>query len=169
MAKEGLILTGFMGMGKSTVGPALAELLDVAYFDTDGWMETVSGIDVPHLVKTDMSEFRRVEAEALRTILDQEPGVVSTGGGIVSTAFGRTALLAASAPVVWLKAPFEVAASRVISDLGRERPLFSNVESAQALFDERQQWYEETADFVIDAFQPKEKVVEDVSQLLAKN
>ena len=162
MAKEGLILTGFMGMGKSTVGPAVAERLDVAYFDTDDWMETVAGIDVPHLAKADMPGFRRVEAEALRAILDQEPGVISTGGGIVSTEIGRSALLASSASVVWLKAPFDVAASRVTGDSGRERPLFSNMESARALFDERQQWYKETAGFEIDASQLKEQVVEDV-------
>lgn len=162
MAKEGLILTGFMGMGKSTVGPAAAERIGVAYFDTDDWMETVFGIDVPHLVKTDMSEFRRTEAEALRDILDQEPGVISTGGGIVSTEVGRSALLASRASVVWLKAPFEVAASRVMNDSGRQRPLFSDAESARALFDERQQWYEETADYIVDASQPKEQVVEAV-------
>lgn len=128
MAKEGLILTGFMGMGKSIVGPIVAERMDLEYFDTDDWMGTVGGIDVPHLVKTNMAEFRRVEAVALKTILGQEPGVISTGGGIVSTEVGRSALLASSASVIWLKAPFEVAASRVTSDSGRERPLFSSLE-----------------------------------------
>jgi shikimate kinase len=162
MTKEGLILTGFMGMGKSTVGPAVAKRLDLAYFDTDDWLETVSGRDVPHLVKTNMPEFRRLEAQVLETILDQEPGVIATGGGIVSTAFGRAALLAAKVPVVWLKAPFEVAASRVGSDSGRERPLFSNVETARVLFDERQKWYEETAAYEIDAARPAEEVVEAV-------
>lgn len=162
MAKEGLILTGFMGMGKSTVGPAVAERLGIAYVDTDEWMEMALGIDVPNIVKADISEFRRLEAEALKTILDQEPGVVSTGGGIVSTEVGRSALLASSASVVWLKAPFEVAASRVTGDPGRERPLFSSMESARALFDERQQWYEETADCVIDASQLRNQVVEAI-------
>ncbi len=149
-------------MGKSTVGPAVSERLNITYYDTDDWMETEGGIDVPHLVRTNMSEFRRIEAEALKTILDQEPGVVSTGGGIVSTEFGQTALRAAAVPVVWLQAPFEVAASRVVSDPGRERPLFSDVESARALFNERQQWYEETADCIVDASQPAEQVTEDV-------
>lgn len=166
MTKERLILTGFMGMGKSTIGPAVAERCGVAYFDTDDWMETVSGIDIPHLVKSDMAEFRKVEAEALRVILDQEPGVVSTGGGIVSTDVGRNALVAANASVVWLKAPFEVASSRVLNDQGRERPLFSNVKSARALFDERQQWYEETADHTVDASQSKEMVIEAIASVV---
>lgn len=166
MAKRNLILTGFMGMGKSTVGPAVAERFDLAYFDTDDWMETEAGIDVPHLVKTDMAEFRRVEAEALKTILDQEPGVVATGGGIVSTEVGRSALMAASASVVWLKAPFEVAARRVMNDTGRERPLFTDIEGAKALFDERQPWYEETAYYIVDASQPKAQVIEAVASIL---
>lgn len=150
MSNKGILLTGFMGVGKSTVGPEVAERLNVGYFDTDQWMEEVQGLDIPHLVKTDMSEFRRLEAEALKTILDQEPGVISTGGGIVSTEVGRNALKASSATVVWLSAPFEVSANRVMGDTGRKRPLFSDEESARALFDERQQWYEETADCVVD-------------------
>ena len=167
MSKEGIILTGFMGMGKSTIGPSVAEKLQVNYFDTDEWLETLQGIDIPELVKTNMPEFRRIEAEALKNILDKEPGVISTGGGIVSTEVGRSALLASSASVVWLRAPFEVAADRVIGDSGRERPLFSNVESARALFDERQQWYEDTATHIVDASQPKEQVVEAVMLAVA--
>ena len=167
MSKESLILTGFMGMGKSTVGPDVAKRLGNAYFDTDDWLETVAGINVPQLVKTNMAEFRRLEAEALETILGQEHVVISTGGGIVSTEVGRTALLAAGSPVVWLKAPFVVAAERVKYDTGRERPLFSNLEIARTLFNDRQEWYAETANHIVDASQPKELVVGTVVSILA--
>lgn len=161
MAKEGLILIGFMGMGKSTIGPAVAEQLGVGYFDTDHWLKA-QGIDIAHLVETNMAEFRRVEAEALEHVLNQEAGVVSTGGGIVSTEVGRNALLASSASVVWLRAPFEVAANRVAHDMVNDRPLFRSIEGARTIFEERQIWYEGTADHIVDASQPLELVVEDV-------
>ncbi len=137
MAGEKLILTGFMGMGKSTVGRQSAKVLEVPYNDTDEWMEINAGVDIPDLVKTDMAAFRVLEAKSLLTILGENPGVVSTGGGIVSTDAGRNALLAAGVPVLWLKAPFDVAAERVLQDTGRERPLFSDIDTARKLYEER--------------------------------
>lgn len=163
MAGERLILTGFMGVGKSTTGPRVANELGVKYYDTDNWMETESGIDVPNLVRTNMAAFRRLEAATLEEILDLEPGVVSTGGGIVSTEVGRNALLASDVPVIWLRATFDEAARRVSEDTtGRERPLFDDIDKARALNDERQVWYRETASHYVDASQPMELVVGDI-------
>lgn len=165
MAGEKLILTGFMGMGKSTVGKKSAELLELSYNDTDDWMETNAGIDIPELVRTDMAKFRELEAATLQTILGETSGVVSTGGGIVSTEVGRRALLATNAPVIWLRAPFEVAERRVMQDTGRERPLFSDVAQARALYEERMSWYEETATHIVDASQPLELIAGQVVEI----
>lgn len=166
MAKNTLVLTGFMGMGKSTAGPLAAELLKTDYCDTDDWMESQMGLDVPSLVKTDMALFRRLEASALMEILDLLKGVISTGGGIVSTEVGRAALLNSGVPVVWLRAPFEVAEARVANDNGRERPLFANVDNARKLFDERQEWYEATSTHIVDASQPALLVADDIRSIL---
>jgi shikimate kinase len=149
-------------MGKSTVGPRVADALRVNYYDTDDWMEKVAGIDVPNLVKTDITAFRKLEADTLGAILEQEPGIISTGGGIVSTEVGRKALVAANAPVLWLRAPFVEAAKRVFQDIGRERPLFNDVDKARELYHERMVWYEETSTYVIDASQPVELVMGDI-------
>lgn len=165
MAGEKLILTGFMGMGKSTVGRESARVLEVPYSDTDDWMEVNAGVDVPELVRTDMTKFRELEAGTLRTILNENPGVISTGGGIVSTEIGRKALLTSNVPVLWLRAPFEVAAERVMQDSGRERPLFSDVDKARTLYEDRMVWYEETASHIVDANQPVELVVGQVVEI----
>ncbi len=165
MAKERLILTGFMGVGKSTVGPKAASILGIRYYDTDSWMETEAGVDIPQLVKSDMIAFRKLEAEALGTILSQEPGVISTGGGIVSTEIGRNALLAAANPVVWLQAPFGESALRVAQDPGRERPLFADKLKALELYNQRTKWYAETSNHTVDASQPIELVVNDIIKI----
>lgn len=158
-----IILTGFMGAGKSTVGPLAAELMEVRHFDTDAWMNNEMGIDVPGLVKADMPEFRAQEIKALNEILEQEPGLITTGGGIVSTEAGRTALLNCGVSIGWLRVPFEVAEARVMSDTGTERPLFSDRTTARTLFDERQAWYKETADFIFDASRPAREVALEVA------
>jgi shikimate kinase len=166
MAKNTLVLTGFMGMGKSTAGRLAAELLSADYYDTDDWMEKVMGLDVPSLIKTDVQSFRGLEALALQDILRSRRGVISTGGGIISTEVGRAALSSSMVPVVWLKAPFEVAEARVAKDSGRERPLFADVDGARKLFDERQQWYEATSTHVVDASRPAALVVDDIRSIL---
>lgn len=161
MASKGLVLTGFMGVGKSTVGPFVAEQLGLGYYDTDVWMEE-EGIDVPKLVRTDMPKFRSLEIAALKTILqDREPSVVSTGGGIVSTPLGRKALLEVVCPVVWMQAPFEDLATRVSKDTGRPRPLFEDRDEAYERFVERTPWYEQTASHYVDASAPIPEVVRD--------
>lgn len=165
MAKESLVLTGFMGVGKSTAGSKAADILDVAYYDTDTWMETNAGINVPQLVKTDMVAFRKLEAETLEHILQQEPGIISTGGGIVSTEIGRRALRASHTPIVWLRASFDDSAARVADDTGRERPLFYDRDTARRLYEERIGWYEETADYTIDAAQPVDLVVDTLVRI----
>lgn len=161
------ILTGFMGAGKSTSGRAAAEVLDFDYCDTDDWLEE-SGIDIPSLLKKDADAFRRLEAEALETIIGQCEGgvIISTGGGIVSTLIGRTALLDIDAPKIWLDVPFDDVAERVRSDTGRQRPLFQDVHAARQLYDQRQEWYKETADFIVDASQPTDQVVRDIVGVL---
>ncbi len=162
MAGERLILTGFMGVGKSAVSRDLASLLGVSRYDTDDWMETESGLDVPTLVKTDMPRFRRLEADTLLHLLGLEPAAISTGGGIVSTEVGRGVLLGAGVPVIWLQAPFETSVERVAYDTGRERPLFNDIDSARALHAERQPWYAETCHFAVDATQPAKLIATDI-------
>ncbi len=165
MASERLILTGFMGVGKSTVGPLAAEELDVNYYDTDEWMETEAGIDIPMLLRSDPAAFRELEARALKVILKRGPGIFSTGGGIVSTEVGRRALLSADATVVCLQVPFDEAARRVSQDSGRERPLFDDAEKARKLYQERLEWYEETANYIVDASRPVDLVVGDIVKI----
>jgi shikimate kinase len=165
MAEKKIILIGFMGTGKSTVGQKVAEVLFIPHIDTDDWMETKSGIDIPALVISDIAQFRKLEAEALLTILSESSGVISTGGGIVSTEAGRNTLLNANIPVVWLKTPFELAQKRILQDTGRERPLFSDITKARALHDELARWYARTATHTIDASQPLDQIVTQVIRI----
>jgi len=72
-------------------------------------------------------------------------------------------LLASGVPVIWMRAAFDLAAKRVAEDsAGRDRPLFDDVENARALYDERQVWYEKTANHTVDASLPVELVVGEI-------
>ncbi len=146
-----LILTGFMGAGKSTVGREVAKKLDVPFYDNDARIVARSGFAVNEIF-TRYTEvgFRRRERIALLQILGhEEPGVIATGGGIVSTEEGRQILLECGAPVVHLCARFDTLAARVEADSVNERPLFRDRVQAHELFVAREPWYAETATSVV--------------------
>jgi|GEM_PF-3042207 len=162
---ERLILTGFMGVGKTTITTKTADRLDLPHYDTDEHLEA-SGHDIPALVKNNIDEFRKLEAEALLDLLDEyRYGVISTGGGIVSTAMGRNALRSSQVPVVWLDAPFDVLKERVKHDTGRERPLFKDEVFAKNLYDTRKPWYRNTSTDRVDADRDIEPIVTDIAAI----
>lgn len=79
-----IILIGFMGTGKSTVGQMLAEQLECPWLDTDTEVERLAGKKIPRLFEEGgEAHFRRWEKKVLKQVLEQTPGVITTGGGIV--------------------------------------------------------------------------------------
>jgi shikimate kinase len=165
MITKPLFEVGFMGAGKSTIGKLVAGSLDVPFYDTDERIEVAAGRSIPAIFAGEGGEpeFRELERDALLAILGEEPGIVSTGGGMVSTQLGRDALRGCGSPVVWLKLDFATTRARVESDIATVRPLFEDPEKALGLFAMRQPWYSEVATAVVDASQPIGAVVNDVA------
>ena len=84
MAKNKVILTGFMGCGKSTIGRILAEKRGQELLDTDHYIEQKQGRSISDIFATQGEEaFRDMETEALRELIQkQEPMVIALGGGL---------------------------------------------------------------------------------------
>ncbi len=80
--KKHLVLVGLPGAGKSTVGGRVAAALSTEFVDLDGRIERRSGMSVAKLFN-EMGEprFRELEAKAMREALEEEPTVISPGGG----------------------------------------------------------------------------------------
>jgi shikimate kinase/3-dehydroquinate synthase len=108
-----IVLSGFMGTGKSTVGRALAAALDVPFVDTDSEIERTSGLSVVELWKRDgEAAFRAREADIAQGLLgDDTPRVISFGGGTVMSERVRR-LAVDRALVVTLTAPAETVVAR---------------------------------------------------------
>jgi shikimate kinase len=87
------VLIGLPGSGKSTIGRRLAKALDVSLLDTDAAIEETTGRTIADIFATDGEpEFRRIEEEAVRSALQSHDGVLSLGGGAVTTPGVRDAL-----------------------------------------------------------------------------
>ncbi len=79
-----IILTGFMGTGKTAVGEALAAKLHFSFLDTDLMVEEETGKKIPEIFEKEGEEaFREREKKMVRKALDKEKVVVATGGGAV--------------------------------------------------------------------------------------
>jgi len=82
MKKPNIILTGFMGTGKTVVGKAVASALGMKYVDTDLMVEAETKKSIPVIFENEGEQaFRRYETEAIRRIVHLRGYVVSTGGG----------------------------------------------------------------------------------------
>jgi shikimate kinase len=144
-----ILLTGFMGSGKSTVGRLLAARLDVPFVDLDEDVERRAGMTVREIFERHgEAAFRQMESEALRAIVDVPAVVVALGGGTMAFE-GNFRMIQASGLSVWLNPPFATIVRRVGALGKRDRPLFQDEKQALALYRERLPAYRR-ADLIVD-------------------
>ena len=153
------VLLGFMGAGKSTI----ARNLTPDFVDMDTLIEERLGMPIARFFsEKGEAAFRQIEEEVLADLLKTDQ-VISTGGGIVISPRNR-ALLKQNPDNIYLKADFETLYQRISADKGNQRPLFLNnsKEDLAAIFDERQAWYEEVANKIVDvsSLSPEEIIEE---------
>jgi shikimate kinase len=150
---KNIVLIGFMGSGKSTVGRELHQRLGYPLIDTDRSIEESTGKKITEIFKEEgESVFRDLETSKLVEIAKQADirQIVSTGGGVVIRPENRS-LLRKIGYVVWLQVPEEVIYER--TSRNQERPLLNHMDARQRiskLLAEREPWYRETAHLKID-------------------
>ena len=140
-----------MGVGKSTVGRALARRRGWDFFDSDARIEARTGRTVAEIWAAEGEPaFRRLESEVLAESLAAErPSVIAAAGGVVLDATNRARLRECQA-VVWLRARPETLVPRVAT--GTHRPLLGSDPAGvlARLSGEREPFYAEVADVTVD-------------------
>lgn len=139
------VLVGLPGSGKSTIGRRLAKALGLTLLDTDAAIEETTGRTIADIFANDgEQEFRRIEEEVIRSALQTHDGVLSLGGGAVTTPGVRDAL--AGHTVIYL----EISAAEGVRRTGGStvRPLLAGPDRAEkykALMDARVPLYRRVA------------------------
>jgi shikimate kinase len=138
-----VVLIGFMGSGKSAVGPLLAEALGWSFYDSDTVIEAASGTSVTEqFARYGEAEFRASEAQVMHDLLSASNVVVASGGGWAA----QPGALDGAPPgtlSVWLAVTPETAVGRV-AQAGGGRPLLdvpNPVAAATKLLAEREASY----------------------------
>lgn len=118
-----IYLTGFMGSGKSTVGPEVAKALGYAFVDLDEAVAAEAGMPVPAIFgKEGEAGFRAREARMLRRTAEREGVVIALGGGALADEENLTWALA-HGTVVYLRVPPETLVARLRGAGRSGRPL----------------------------------------------
>jgi shikimate kinase len=161
-----LVLIGFMGAGKSTIGRLLAAALGYQFVDTD--QRLIQQFKLPiYKIFQQFGEptFRQAESDLMHQLLAVEHVVVATGGGTVSRddVFSFVNQTSGSL-LIYLKAPVDVLYERVIFS-PKDRPLIDVPNAEQTFksrFAEREPFYDK-AHLVIETLnQPPQQVVERI-------
>lgn len=139
-----LVITGFMGAGKTTVAAALARLLGCSSTDLDDIVTAREGRTPRRLIDEEgEAAFRDAETRALRAVLaDEAARVVALGGGAWALERNRNLVRESGCLAVWLDAPFDLCRRRVLADRGEDRPNARDPRAARALYDARRPSYE---------------------------
>jgi shikimate kinase len=131
-APSRLILTGFMGAGKSTVGAILARDLGWRFLDLDDVIEAASGLTVPEIFRDHgEANFRERERQALEQLNSQDRLVLALGGGAIESEPTRALLFETPGNcLVFLEAPLPELLARCRVE-AKVRPLLAAPEALE--------------------------------------
>ncbi len=145
-----LVLTGFMGSGKTSVSKELSKLTGMKAVDTDQMVEKKSGKKISRIFAEKGEEyFRGLESAAAKKAASMKNVIIATGGGIIKKPENIKALRK-TGTVIFLKNSFAVSAKRLKNK--KDRPLFmqDKIGQARELYKGRLPLYIKQADIIIN-------------------
>ena len=142
-----ICLIGFMGSGKTTVGAEVAKQLQIPWLDLDTYIVEQTRKSVSEIFnESGEGHFRKLEAFYLNQALEEQEGVISTGGGIITTPQNIEKLQ--NQVTIYLAYPFDTLYERIAGD--PTRPLATSYESLKERFDNRLALYEQACQIKIN-------------------
>lgn len=165
-----IVLIGFMGSGKSSVGMELSKALNMQYISTDDIIEKKEGMKIKEIFKIKGENyFREKEKEVIKEVSDVKGCVIATGGGIVLH-WENVEHLKKGGKIFFLKAKPSVIYERIKGDKGRPLLNVANPLSAiRRILKTRMPLYRKAADYTIDTSAISiEEVVEKIKKEVGK-
>lgn len=162
---DNIILIGFMGCGKSTIGKALAKKINYTFVDTDLYIEEKEQMKISDIFAQKGEEyFRKLETEVLEHFLEQKNIIIATGGGL-PLAIENQDILKKQSNVFYLKASPETIFLHVAGDNTRPLLQVSNPKKKIIeLLQFRTPIYEKEANYILSV--DHKKVKEIVAEML---
>ncbi len=164
---KNIILCGFMGCGKSTIGRKLSAKTDMPFIDLDRYIEDKAGITVKEIFeKYGEEKFREMETEACRELSEKEGLIIAAGGGTLT--FQRNIdILKKSGRIIYIDVKYEILCERLKRDT--RRPLLqveNRNEVIKELLEKRAPIYKKAASVYIDGNFSTNRVTEIILGIL---
>lgn len=162
-----IILCGFMGSGKTTVGRLLAEQTHRQFIDMDEMIERQAGLSVTEIFKKfGEQDFRRRERDTCRSLAAKQGLIIAAGGGALT--FQENAeLLSETGDIVLLDVPLDVILKRLQDDTSRPLLACPDKEAkAKALYDKRLPYYRAAAKVAVNADGSAEQAAKEICRVL---
>ncbi|HCD23157.1 MAG TPA: shikimate kinase [Flavobacteriaceae bacterium] len=169
-----MVLVGYMGSGKSTIGRLIAHNLGVSFIDLDHLIEVESGLSVTDLfAQKGVIYFRKLEQSLLQQVLSQNTSyVLSTGGGTPAYGDNMSLILSASDHVVYLQMSVSALVDRLMVEK-TTRPLIAHLPDqdlpefiGKHLFERLPFYAKASIHVLVDHLSPQECVERIMSQTL---
>ena len=152
LSKSSIVLIGFMGSGKTSVGEELANRLSMECVDTDKYIENGTGKKISDIFAEKGEEyFRKLETASIDNLADDASGMVVCCGGGTPLIEKNVRILKRMGRVIWLTVSPETVAKRLKDDTTRPLLMREDKEDAiRKLMDSRKEKYRAAADIIID-------------------
>lgn len=147
-----LVLIGFMGCGKTTFGKWISQNANMAFYDTDDYIESKQNREIKEIFATDGENyFRDLETETIQEMSENlQDSVISVGGGLPIRKENRE-LLEKLGSTVYLRATEETLLKRLANDTKRPLLADGNISSKiHELMMQREAIYKEAAEIIVD-------------------
>lgn len=164
--RTNIILCGFTGCGKTTIGKPLARRLGYDFVDTDHLLTATCQMTIPEIfARGGEGYFRDLEHEIAQTAAAFTHTVISTGGGMMT--FERNAsVLAQTGTVIYLNLDFETCYRRLANQPDRPLVRRHTKEELRQLYDSRTEYYKKYASFTLENPGRVKEAVETIIQFL---
>ncbi len=162
---ERIVLCGFMGSGKSTVGKALCEKLGWELIDTDEFIEAQENMSIPQIFsQKGETAFRDMEHHAAKLLANKKNCIISTGGQLMTVERNAELYRGNKSLVVYLDLEFSECYDRIKNS---DRPLVvkNTAQQLEEIFNHRSSLYQKAADFSVSN---NGELANTVNQIISK-
>lgn len=160
-----IVLVGFMGAGKTTIGRRTASKLGIDFYDTDEYIKKCEKMPVGEIIKKKGKKyFEGAQRFAVQNIIDNRNCLISTGGNTVCDEYNKE-LLKRNSLTVWLRASAETVYENTKNSRNKRPEIAgATLEEIKKLVEEKEQFYKD-CDIVIDV---DEKDINDIADQIAE-
>ena len=168
--KSHIFIIGMMGTGKSIIASLLSKKLNIPFIDTDKDLEDILNLSLEEFFKKfSEKKFRELESTYFVEHVNSSHCIYATGGGIIINKKNRNVLKNYGRTIL-LNASIETIIKRLEND-SKKRPLFTNKNALENIWDERKHYYHQCSDIIIDTDnkEPQTIAKEIIKKLIYEN